>query len=36
LNVSPDLPGKTGLHASNLIAITGCTYPSASPHRDND
>ena len=36
LNVSPDLPGKTGLHASNLIAITGCTYPSASPHRNND
>jgi hypothetical protein len=36
LNVSPDLPRETGLHASNLIAITGCTYPSASPHRNND
>jgi hypothetical protein len=36
LNVSPDLPGETGLHVSSPIVIGGPAYPSASPHRDND
>jgi hypothetical protein len=29
----PDLPKRTSLRASNLIAIGGPAYPSASPHR---
>ena len=33
LNAPADLPAGTGLHASNLIAIGGPAYPSASPHR---
>ena len=36
VNVSPDLPGETGLHASDPIVIGGPAYPSASPHRDNE
>src|ERR1700675_4390543 len=36
LDISADLPAETGLHALHRIAITGGTYPSASPHRDNE